>query len=144
MAGQFIRVAQVVLEIFVPQAGAAAPLTIAGDPPDGTVGISYGFCFTAEDGVPPYTFAITAGSIPAGTSLDPDSGCITGTPTTAGVFCFTIEVTDSVDATASTSPCIAIVAGSLIVQLIGWKLYPESPCADPQPVKEIPPPEWIG
>ncbi len=144
MAGQFLRVAQVVLEILVPQAGAAPALELTGDPPDGTVGVSYGFCFSASGGTPPYAFAITAGSIPPGTTLDASTGCITGTPTTAGVFCFTIEVTDSLAVTASLDRCITIVAGSLIVQLIGWKLYPESPCADFESGREIPRPEWIG
>jgi hypothetical protein len=114
------------------------PLAIAGTPPGGTVGVSYGFCFSASGGTPPYSFAIVAGSIPPGTSLDPATGCITGTPTAAGTFCFTIEATDSVLGTASTSPCITIVAGSLVIQLIGWKLYPESPCAEPQETEEIP------
>lgn len=138
MAGQFIKVAQVVLEFMVPAAGFVPPLTISGDPPDGTVGTPYGFCFSAAGGVPPYTFTITAGAIPPGTSLDPSTGCITGTPTTAGVFCFTITVTDSVFSTASTSPCIAIVAGSLIVQFIGLKLFPASPCADAIEAEELP------
>jgi hypothetical protein len=118
--------------------GAGSPLSISGTPPNGTVGVSYGFCFSASGGTPPYTFAIVSGSVPTGTSLDPSTGCITGTPTAAGVFCFTIQVTDSLLATATTSPCITIVAGSLIVQLIGWKLYPLEPCGETAPAPVIP------
>ncbi len=117
---------------------AGEALSIAGTPPGGTVGVSYGFCFSASGGTPPYTFAKTAGSIPPGTTLDPSTGCITGTPTTAGVFCFTIEVTDADLNTADTSPCITIVQGSLIIQLIGWKLYPESNCPQFEETPEIP------
>ncbi len=142
MAGQFLKVAQVVLEILVPTAGAAATLTLSGTPPGGTVGTAYGYCFSAAGGVPPYSFAIVSGSLPPGTALDAGTGCITGTPTTAGTFCFRITVTDSSLNTASLDRCITIVAGSLIVQLIGWKLYPETPCGDMAPGIEVPHAPW--
>jgi len=45
-------------------------------------------------GVPPYTYAITAGSLPAGMGLSAD-GTISGTPTLAGTYSFTITATDS-------------------------------------------------
>ncbi len=142
MAGQFLKVAQVVLEILVPQAGAPARLTLTGEPPNGTVGASYGYCFSASGGTPPYTFTINSGNIPPGTSLDAATGCITGVPTTAGTFCFSIFVTDSALASTSLFRCITIVAGSLIVQLIGWKLYPDTPCGEISPAKEVPPAPW--
>lgn len=138
MASQFLKVAQVVLEILVPQAGAPATLTLSGTPPNGTVGTAYGFCFSAAGGSPPYSYAIVSGSIPTGTSLGAGTGCITGTPTTAGTFCFRVTVTDADLNTASLDRCITIVAGSLIIQLIGWKLYPEVPCGESVEAVEIP------
>jgi large repetitive protein len=47
---------------------------------------------------PTVTFALTAGSLPPGLSLSPSpgsSGAITGNPTKAGVFTFTIKATDA-------------------------------------------------
>ena len=43
---------------------------------------------------PPYS--VTAGSLPAGVSLDGTSGAVTGTPTTAGAYDFTITVTNGI------------------------------------------------
>jgi len=116
----------------------AGRLVLSGTPPPGTVGVAYGFCFVASGGIPPYTFSLDSGSVPPGTSLGASTGCITGTPTTAGTFCFTVRVTDSALSSATLSPCITIVAGSLIIQLIGWKLYPEIPCGESAEAVEIP------
>jgi uncharacterized protein (TIGR03437 family) len=49
---------------------------------------------TASGGNPPYTFSVTANSLPAGLTLTP-GGAISGTPTTAGNSTFTLTVTDS-------------------------------------------------
>lgn len=49
---------------------------------------------TFPDSRSPISFAITAGSLPAGCSLDPATGTITGTPTTAGTSSATIRVTN--------------------------------------------------
>jgi hypothetical protein len=49
----------------------------------------------ADGGTPPYTWAITAGTLPPGLSLQVSPGRITGTPTTAGTFTFTVQPTDS-------------------------------------------------
>ncbi|MBO9606877.1 MAG: S-layer homology domain-containing protein [Paenibacillaceae bacterium] len=52
-------------------------------------------------GADPVTYEITAGSLPAGLVLDENSGAITGTPTGAGAYDFTVTATDS-SATALT------------------------------------------
>ncbi len=46
-------------------------------------------------GVAPYSWAITAGSLPPGLAIDPGSGSISGLPTAAGTFHFTIGLSDS-------------------------------------------------
>ena len=62
----------------------------------GTVGRSYccGNLF-ADGGVPGYTWTLRAGALPPGLRLTASPGRITGTPTTAGTFSFTVRVTDS-------------------------------------------------
>ena len=49
----------------------------------------------ASYGTPSYTYSISAGALPAGTSLYTTTGTVSGTPTTSGPFSYTIEVTDS-------------------------------------------------
>src|SRR5713101_8034549 len=61
--------------------------------PDGTVGSPYSAALAAAGGSPPYTWALTAGSLPAGLSLATSTGAISGTPTTAGTSSFTVQVT---------------------------------------------------
>jgi hypothetical protein len=65
-----------------------------GDPTDATQGTAYSFQFTAAGGTPPYTFALEAGPLPAGITLD-DNGLLSGTPTEDGDFNITVSVTDS-------------------------------------------------
>ncbi|MFG6281045.1 Ig domain-containing protein [Microbacterium sp. 5K110] len=45
-------------------------------------------------GTAPITWAVTAGSLPAGLSLDAATGAITGTPTAAGAYSFTLTATN--------------------------------------------------
>ena len=62
--------------------------------PDGTVAAAYSQTLTASGGTGPYSFAITAGAVPAGLSLSP-AGVLSGTPTASGSFNFTVTATDS-------------------------------------------------
>jgi len=73
-----------------------APAT--GALPGGTAGAAYSQTFTATDGVAPYTYAITAGALPAGVTLS-TGGVLSGTPTVAGSFAFTVQATDSTNGT---------------------------------------------
>lgn len=84
------------------------------NPPDGIIGVPYSHFLLASGGVPPYTFAITAGALPDGLTLDPATGEISGIPTVAGTFPFTVEVTDDEDNTAEVE-CSITISGMLIV-----------------------------
>jgi hypothetical protein len=46
------------------------------------VGVFYAFTLTATGGVPPYSFFIVSGTLPAGLTLNSITGGIAGTPTT--------------------------------------------------------------
>ena len=66
----------------------------------GTTGTATSLQLAATGGSSPYTF--TATGLPAGLTIS-SSGLISGTPTTAGTYTVNATVTDSVNATASTS-----------------------------------------
>lgn len=70
-------------------------VTVLGDLPNGQVGESTSYQFTATGGTGPYTFGITSGALPAGLSMS-TSGLVSGTRTTIGDYTFTVQATDSV------------------------------------------------
>lgn len=66
------------------------------NPPTATHGVPYSaFLAIAAGGVPPYKWKIASGMLPQGLHLQPQSGMISGTPKSAGLSQFTIEVTDT-------------------------------------------------
>nr|WP_308683760.1 putative Ig domain-containing protein [Xanthomonas arboricola] len=62
--------------------------------PAATAGSAYSQNLSASGGTAPYTFAITAGALPAGLTLSA-AGVLSGTPTASGSFNFTATATDS-------------------------------------------------
>ena len=70
-------------------------VTVTGTTHSGTVGTAYtAVTFTAAGGSAPYTYTV-AGSLPAGLTLNPSSGVLSGTPTTAGTSSFMIHAVDA-------------------------------------------------
>jgi hypothetical protein len=90
----------------------SVPVPVAAVLKGGTTGSSYSETINAEGGIAPYTFAVTSGALPTGTTLNASTGVVSGTPTATGTFSFTITATDAHGSTGSTSFVIVIAAPS--------------------------------
>jgi hypothetical protein len=97
-------------------APAGAPLSVTCAFPNGQVGVAYSSSLVASGGTPPYTYSISAGSLPPGLALNPSTGAITGIPTTAGSFAYTAKVVDSAGGSA-TSGCGPLIIAPRAVGL---------------------------
>src|SRR5581483_87742 len=75
--------------------------------PQATVSAPYNVSFTATGGTPPYTFGISAGTLPPGLSLGA-GGTLSGTPTVSGSFPFDIKAADA-------AACVQTASYTLIV-----------------------------
>jgi hypothetical protein len=74
---------------------AVATILTSSPLPDGLVNQPYNYSINVSGGTPPYNWSIAQGTIPNGLTFDSTSGNLSGTPTTAGAFTFTVTVTDS-------------------------------------------------
>ena len=85
----------------------APPLGITSSSlPGGRVGASYLTTLAATGGIPPYTWSVVGGTLPAGLSLNASSGAISGTPSaTVSSTSLTFQVADS-DKPAKTKAAI--------------------------------------
>jgi hypothetical protein len=77
------------------------------------VGTAYNQRVVASGGVPPYSFAITGGSLPSQLSLNAGNGRITGTPDTLETQAFEVTVTDSCPDSAAQDLSITVDDASL-------------------------------
>jgi hypothetical protein len=98
---------------------AAAPSAVVsiepGTLPAAVAGSAYSQALSASGGSGPYTFAVTAGSLPPGVALAGTT--ISGTPTQAGTFAFTVRATGAGGASGtrafSLRVALALAPGSL-------------------------------
>jgi len=84
--------------------------------PSGQVQTSYSASVQATGGTPPYAWSVT-GQLPNGLSLSSSNGTITGTPSVAGTFMFTIQVKDNAGGSASAS--LSINIGTTVMPAFG-------------------------
>ena len=78
-----------------------APVITTNSLPSGVVGTAYTQTLTSAGGDGSYTWAVSAGALPAGLALNASTGVISGTPTTAAMSNFTVQVTSG-DAQTAT------------------------------------------
>ena len=86
-----------------------------------TLSQAYTFAMSAAGGIPPYSWAVTAGTLPTGTpgvTLNPSTGNLSGTPTQVGygTQSVTFQVTDStfVSAVKTLPVTVGVVSGMTI------------------------------
>jgi uncharacterized repeat protein (TIGR02543 family) len=80
----------------------------------GTAGSAFVLSTVAAGGVEPFNYTVSSGSLPSGVSLDPATGQLSGTPTTAGTYTFTVAATDSNTATKSVSVTLTIEVAPIV------------------------------
>lgn len=110
------------------QTAASGPLTISIQSPQplqltttslsqGTTATPYNASLIATGGIQPYKWSVISGQLPAGLTLDAETGLVSGIPILVGTSTFTIQVQDSAagpggPATATQQFHLVIVGGS--------------------------------
>ncbi|MGA9768516.1 MAG: putative Ig domain-containing protein [Blastocatellia bacterium] len=89
----------------------SGPLTVtsAGDLTAGHVNVDYTHQLLLNGGSPPYTWNLN-GTLPAGLTLNASTGEISGKPTAAGTFTFTVSVKDSLNTIATSGQLRIIIS----------------------------------
>ena len=92
-------------------------IVIVSSLPFGTVGVPYNqqLPVVATGGTPPYQWSLSNGSAVPWMNFDPNALTVSGTPTAAGAFTFTIQLTDSSRQTATKSIGITIAPPALSI-----------------------------
>ena len=107
-------------------ASVPASITVSNPPPfhitttalpNGATAAGYSALLQAQGGIPPYTWTLVSGQLPAGLSLlnqSNNTGLISGNPILAGTSTFTVQVTDSdsVDTPQTATFPITIATGT--------------------------------
>ena len=88
--------------------------------------MAYSKAIEAIDGSTPYKWNISEGALPAGLALNATTGTISGTPTTADSYSFTVKVTDSAKPTEHTvTRSLTIAVATAPVKMSRLRLQPD-------------------
>jgi titin len=90
--------------VSIAPAPALGPSTL----PAGEVGVPYDATPSAIGGTGPFAWSVADGSLPDGLTLNPSTGEVSGTPTTAGSFPLTLVVTDGNEQMATRAQTVHI------------------------------------
>jgi polysaccharide export outer membrane protein len=104
------------------------------------LGVAYNSAVIASGGTGVYRFAIS-GALPPGVGLDTNTGTISGTPNVDGTFSYTVQVTDSAGASATTgsTPCtLQLPAAPAASKAPPVSAAPGSTAPAPDPVAKAP------
>jgi hypothetical protein len=109
-------------------------ITTTSPLPGGPIGTPYQLQLAATGGTPPYTWSIASGTLPAGLTLDPATGLISGTPSSGGSFALTIGVKDAVQSATKAYQLTIAVLALPAVTITG---LPDTPSPATQPALGI-------
>ncbi|WP_326819912.1 DUF7927 domain-containing protein [Streptosporangium sp. NBC_01756] len=94
---------------------AALPTFTFNPPPSGQAGVAYSVPLTVTGGVAPYTWSLSAGSLPPGLTLNTATGVLSGTPTTTGSYPVTFRVVDANGLADTRAATLVITVGPLVI-----------------------------
>jgi hypothetical protein len=89
---------------------------------DGSVGVPYSAVLVAVGGVPPYTWSLTSGTLPAGVSVSA-AGVISGTPTNQETQTFTVQAADSQTPPSTATASLTLTIGGPTSRLNGNYIF---------------------
>jgi len=92
------------------QGGGSLQISTSGLP-QGQQGETYSAAFAASGGTQPYSWSVTAGSLPSGLALN-TNGELDGTPTATGTSMFTVTVSDAASHSASGNFSVTVASSS--------------------------------
>ncbi|HEV2633611.1 MAG TPA: IPT/TIG domain-containing protein [Actinocrinis sp.] len=90
----------------------AVPITFSADTPPATLTVGKPYTYTyAASGSPAPTYSLASGSLPPGVTLNATTGVLSGTPTAAGAYTFTVTAANGTG-TPAVSPPATITASN--------------------------------
>jgi hypothetical protein len=103
----------------------------------GTVGAAYSATLAATGGTPSYTWSLAMGQLPAGLTLAPTTGILSGTPTKSGTYSFGVTAADS---SSPVQTATATVTLSIAAAASAPSVPPTSPVTPPPSTPPATPP----
>lgn len=110
--GTFLPASQVQQSFAIVVPGGAVSFGTPSPLPDATGGTPYSLTIIAVGGAAPYTFSLTGGALPTGMAFS-SAGVLSGTPTSAGTFNFTVHLVDAATQTADKTYQITVNAPAI-------------------------------